>query len=91
MANLESADNNQVSMEECGMSWCTSSECCAGLSGGLAKESKYIHSLHSVEDTAVEIIDAIKGWHTSKGNNPSTGIPNPTIICTEWSYFTTFS
>ena len=62
----------------------------AGLSGGLAKKANIYTVFITVEDTAVEIIDAIKGWHTSKGNNPSTGIPNPTIISTEWSYFTTF-
>ena len=89
--NLEDADNNQVSN---GRMWDShgvqAASVAAGLSGGLAKKANIYTVYITTEDTAVEIIDAIKGWHTSKGNNSSTGIPNPTILCTEWSYFSTF-
>jgi len=89
--NLESGDNNQVSY---GRMWnahgVKAASQAAGLGGGLAKKANIYTVYISVEDSAVEIYDAIKGWHTSKGNNPSTGIPNPTIISTEFSYYTTF-
>ena len=89
--NLEDVSNNQVSN---GRMWddhsVQAASVAAGLSGGLAKKANIYTVFITVEDTAVEIIDAIKGWHTSKGNNSSTGIPNPTILCTEWSYFSTY-
>ena len=89
--NLEDADNNQSTY---GRMWDShgvqAASVASGLGGGLAKKANIYTVWITTEDTAVEIIDAIKGWHTSKGNNSSTGIPNPTILCTEWSYFSTF-
>ena len=88
--NLEHAHNNQVTN---GIMWnshgAPSASVSAGLVGGMAKKANIRTVYISTEDTAVEIVDAIKGWHNAKGNNPSTGIPNPTIISTEWSYYTT--
>ena len=88
--NLEHAHNNQVTN---GIMWnshgAPSASVAAGLVGGMAKKANIRTVYISTEDTAVEIVDAIKGWHNAKGNNPSTGIPNPTIISTEWSYYTT--
>ena len=89
--NLEDADNNQVSN---GRMWnahgVKSASVAAGLGGGLAKKANIYTVYITTEDSAVEIVDAIKGWHNSKGNNSSTGIPNPTIICTEFGYYTTY-
>ncbi len=89
--NLEDSSNNQVTY---GRMWSShgvpAASVAAGLSGGMAKKANIYTVWITTTDTAVEIIDAIKGWHNAKGNNPSTGIPNPTIICTEFSYFTTF-
>ena len=68
--NLEDVSNNQVSN---GRMWddhsVQAASQAAGLSGGLAKKANIYTVFITVEDTAVEIIDAIKGWHTSKGNN----------------------
>ena len=88
--DLESTHNNQVTN---GNMWnyhaVKSSSVAAGLVGGLAKKAKIRTVYSSTEDTAIEIYDAIKGWHNAKGNNPSTGIPDPTIVVLEWSYFST--
>tara|TARA_Y100001970_G_scaffold83809_1_gene105891 strand:+ start:479 stop:2353 length:1875 start_codon:yes stop_codon:yes gene_type:complete len=88
--DLESTHNNQVTN---GNMWnyhgLKSASVAAGLVGGLAKKAKIRTVYSSTEDTAIEIYDAIKGWHNAKGNNPSTGIPDPTIVVIEWSYFST--
>ena len=88
--DLENAHNNQVTN---GTMWnshgAPAASVAAGLVGGMAKKANIRTVYISTEDTAVEIVDAIKGWHNAKGNNPSTGLPNPTIICTEFSYYTT--
>ncbi len=85
--DLESTHNNQVTN---GNMWnyhgLKSASVAAGLVGGLAKKANIYTVYIGDGDTTTEIIDAIKGWHNAKGNNSSTGIPNPTILCTEWAY-----
>lgn len=37
-------------------------------------------------DGATEVINAVVAWHNAKGNNPATGVPNPTIMIGEFQY-----
>ena len=72
----------------------------AGKNYGFAKNSNIyaqkIAGLEGTGDSGTGIspsvaFDCIKGWHSNKGVNPTTGIPNPTVVNMSWGYLTTYT
>jgi len=83
--NLSDAQNNQVASNEVfsdhGMGVLSAA---AGSICGFAKRATLRAAYISGSDGTVNIINSIIGWHNSKGNNPDTGVPNPTIMIAEY-------
>lgn len=86
-ADLESTDNNQITSNSClsshGMAVLSAA---GGTNCGFAKKANLRAAYTSAEDGVVECINAIISWHNSKQNNPTTGVPNPTIMIAEYQY-----
>jgi plastocyanin len=53
---------------------------------GFAKKASLRVIYMTGADGATEVIDAVTAWHSQKGNNPVTGVPNPTIMIGEFQY-----
>lgn len=53
---------------------------------GFAKRSSLRVIYITGDDGATEVIDAVIAWHNAKPNNPTTGVPNPTIMIGEFQY-----
>lgn len=53
---------------------------------GFAKKASLRVIYMTGGDGATEVIDAVTAWHNQKGNNPITGVPNPTIMIGEFQY-----
>jgi plastocyanin len=72
----------------------------AGLTYGWAKNAKiYALKVNGLEGSGdsgtgiaiVDCFDVIKEWHNNKPNDPSTGVPRPTIVNMSWGYGGYFS
>lgn len=66
----------------------------AGIAGGnrngWAPEAN-IYSLKILDDATAAFgvsasLTMLRAWHNSKGNNASTGVPNPTVVNMSWGY-----
>ena len=91
--DLDDASNKQVTNGSSSM-WkyhaMKSASVAAGLAGGFAKKAKIRTVYISGDDTFVEVVDAVKGWHNAKSVNAATGLKDPTIMGTEFGYYTTY-
>ena len=57
-----------------------------GLQGGFAKKAKGRAMFLGDGDGITACIDSLKTWHNAKPNNSATGLPDPTILVTEWHH-----
>jgi len=84
--NLTDAPNNQVTPNlMLNVHACGSLGASGGLQGGFAKKSK-LRAMYLTNTGITAALDSVKAWHNAKGNNPSTGIKDPTVLITEWHH-----
>lgn len=54
-----------------------------GVYTGFAKKSS-MRTCYITGNGITAALNSIKSWHNSKSNNPTTGLPNPTVLIIEW-------
>ena len=54
-----------------------------GVYTGFAKKSS-MRTCYITGNGITASLNSIKSWHNSKSNNPTTGLPNPTVLIIEW-------
>ena len=88
--NTDGACNSQVSTEIALNDHATGTlSVSCGLQGGFAKKAKARAIYLNSEDGITTCLDSVKTWHNAKPNNPETGLPDPTVLVTEWHHPTT--
>lgn len=81
---LTHAANNQVSSNNMLNSHSVGTlSVSGGVYTGFAKKSS-MRTCYITGNGITASLNSIKSWHNSKSNNPTTGLPNPTVLIIEW-------